>query len=93
MSKSSQTSNNPPIVICLHPGQSIRIEFRDELDDACDGDLVVAYDEDAIRVRTDWPDDKLRGGSIEGHPDGDVIYEASFGTPDQKDSEEIFHSD
>lgn len=62
------------INIELHPDEAVRITFAES-----DGDLVVDFGSDAIRVQTDWPDEKGRKG---------VIYEERFRKADADMAEE-----
>jgi len=53
------------VIVVLRPGESVEIQFFE-----ADGEITVEYGEDAVRVRTEWPDSSGREG---------VIYEELFG--------------
>lgn len=55
--------------IVLQPGESIKVTFADS-----DGDIEVRFDEDAIRVQTEWADSTGREG---------IVYEEKFVSPEQ----------
>jgi hypothetical protein len=47
------------ITIFLKPGEAVDIQFAES-----DGSIRVKFDEDAIRVQTDWEDSSGRVGTI-----------------------------
>lgn len=55
----------------LEPGESVTITFKDS-----DGDLTIAFNEESITVKTDWPDSTNRQG---------IIYEEKFSTDIDKE--------
>jgi hypothetical protein len=68
--------------VVLKPGEEVTIEFEDADGSGLDGELTVAFDADAIRVKTDWPDTKGRLG---------IVYEEVFMTWEDEKME-IFHA-
>ena len=66
--------------VVLKSGEEVVIEFEDS-----DGELTVAFDADAIRVKTDWPDTAGRSG---------IVYEEVFTTWEDENPEkmEIIHA-
>lgn len=50
--------------VVLRPGEMLTIIFADENDNNCDGEFLISYKEDRIRVTADLPDDQNREGEI-----------------------------
>lgn len=71
--------------VVLKPGEQVTIEFEDADGCGLDGELAVAFDTDAIRVKTDWPDTAGRSG---------IVYEEVFTTWEDEHPEkmEILHA-
>ena len=55
--------------IVLKPEEKIEIEFADS-----DGNIIVEFNADSIRVKSDWPDSENRVG---------IIYEEIFISPEE----------
>lgn len=56
----------------LMPGEQLSVQFHES-----DGDIIVAFDQDAVRVKTDWSDSQGRGTK-----ENPLLYEAFFGADD-----------